>query len=364
MIKPYYAVIMAGGGGTRLWPLSRRNRPKQMLKLMQDRTLFQMAIDRLEGVFSFDKILVVTVVEQVEELHAEVPQIPMENFLIEPMPRGTASVIGLAATAILHRDPEATMAVLTADHFIQNLTLFHKLLQNGFEVAQKDYLVTLGITPSYAATGYGYIQMGELLEEKSNGQQVYRVLKFKEKPTEEVARGFLAQGDHAWNSGMFIWRAKRILDEIKTHMPELHQTLSKISLAWNITEKQAVLAELWPKLKAETIDYGIMEKSSRVAALPAADLGWNDVGSWDSLFEVLQPDENGNILLSGETLSIGTERSLICSSVDGRLVVTIGVKDMVVVDTENAVLVCPRDQAQAVKKVVDLLKQSEQKRYL
>jgi mannose-1-phosphate guanylyltransferase len=364
MDNSFYATIMAGGGGTRLWPLSRRNRPKQMLQLMHDRTLFQMAIDRLEGVFSFDHILVVTVAEQVDELHREMPQIPLENYLVEPLPRGTASVVGLAATAIQKRDPNGVMAVLTADHFIQNLSLFHALLRTGYDVAQQDYLVTLGITPTSPATGYGYVQQGELLEVRPDGQKVFRVLKFKEKPSEDVARQFLAQGDHAWNSGMFIWRADRILEEIQKHMPELDSTLAQISAAWATDQKQSVISALWPKLKAETIDYGIMEKSSRVAVLPAAGLGWNDVGSWDSLFDVLEPDENGNILIGGEAISLDTSRSLICSSVEGRLVVTIGVKDMVVVDTGNAVLVCPTNQAQAVKKVVDLLKQSERSRYL
>ena len=212
MLANYYAVIMAGGGGTRLWPLSRKARPKQMLRLLEERSLFQTSVQRLDGVFPPDRIYVVTVEEQAAELQQQCPQIPAENYLLEPMPRGTASVIGLAAVALKRRDPQAVMAVLTSDHYIGNEPGFRELLAAAYDVAQEDYLVTLGISPTFPATGYGYIQRGALLGSYRD-YEVYRALRFKEKPAEKQAQRMLASGDHSWNSGMFVWKVDRILEE-------------------------------------------------------------------------------------------------------------------------------------------------------
>jgi mannose-1-phosphate guanylyltransferase len=211
MLANYYAVIMAGGGGTRLWPLSRKARPKQMLRLLEERSLFQTSVQRLDGVFPPDRIYVVTVEEQAAELQQQCPQIPLENYLLEPMPRGTASVIGLAAVALKNRDPQAVMAVLTSDHYIGNEPGFRDLLATAYDVAQENYLVTLGISPTFAATGYGYIQRGDMLG-KYREYEVYRALRFKEKPADKQAQLMLAAGDHSWNSGMFVWKVDRILD--------------------------------------------------------------------------------------------------------------------------------------------------------
>ncbi len=363
MNEHYYAVIMAGGGGTRLWPLSRKETPKQMLKLFGERTLFQVAIGRLEGVFTPDHILVVTIADQAAKLKEQWPEIPDENYLIEPMPRGTASVVGMAAVALAHRDPEATMAILTADHFIQDEAKFRGLLGAAYDLAQDGYLVTLGIHPTYPATGYGYIQRGEPLGEH-RGMSAYCVLTFKEKPDEAHAKLMLQSGDHDWNSGMFIWRVDRILTELQKHMPALAQELDEISRDWDGSRRDAMLERVWPRIKPETIDYGIMEKAGQVAVLPAEGLGWNDVGSWDSLFDVLPGDEHGNIILDADPMLIDTECSLISGSGNGRLIVTIGVKDLVVVDTGDALLVCHKDAAQQVKTVVNRLKETDRNQYL
>jgi mannose-1-phosphate guanylyltransferase len=357
MFEHYYAVIMAGGGGTRLWPLSRQSHPKQMLKLFDERSLFQMAIDRLEGVFDPERILIVTVAEQAEELKKQCPQIPAENFLLEPMPQGTASVVGLAAVALQQRDPQAVMAVLTSDHYMGSEPNFRQLLSAAHEAAQDGFLVTLGITPTFPSTGYGYIQRGERVGQYQ-GQDVYQVLRFKEKPDEEQARQMLAGGDHSWNSGMFVWRVDRILAEFERQMPALFSGLQKIAAGWDSPDRQAAIQEVWTGLVNETIDYGIMEGAEKVVVIPAAELQWSDVGSWDSLFEVLPADKDGNIVTGGQHLGLDTSGSLLYLTNDQRLVVTIGVQDLVLVDTGDVLLVCPKDRAQQVREIVKVLKET------
>ncbi|MBI2331220.1 MAG: mannose-1-phosphate guanylyltransferase [Chloroflexi bacterium] len=234
-----YAVIMAGGGGTRLWPLSRKDRTKQLLPLIGQETLFQSTVARLKELFPPERILVVTVEEQAQEMKEQVPELPEENYLIEPAPRGTASVVGLAAMALQKRDPQAAMAILPSDHFIRNVDLFHYLLKAAFDVAADDYLVTLGITPTMPSTAYGYIQQGTPL----NGgykYPVYTVQSFKEKPNDETAQQLLRMGGHSWNSGMFIWRADAILNEIDKEMPSLGKALKEIGSAWGTSNKEEV----------------------------------------------------------------------------------------------------------------------------
>ena len=359
MIEHFYAVIMAGGGGTRLWPLSRKTRPKQMLSLFDERSLFQTAVERLDGLIPVERILVVTVEDQAAELRLQVPEIPVENYLLEPMPRGTASVVGLAAVALQQRDPEAVMAILTSDHFMANEDRFRQLLSTAYEVAQDGYLVTLGIEPSFPATGYGYIRQGEPLGSYQN-MPVYKVDKFIEKPDQERAVEMLASGKHVWNSGMFVWRVERILQEFNRQMPELASSLKLIAQDWATPQQTATLQRLWPEIKPETIDYGIMEGARQVAVIPAAGLGWSDVGSWDSLFDVLKGDESGNIVMGGEHVGLDTQQSLIYMNQPHRLIVTIGVKDLVVVDTGDVLLVCNKDQAQSVRQVVNRLKETGQ----
>ncbi|MGE5222334.1 MAG: mannose-1-phosphate guanylyltransferase [Omnitrophica WOR_2 bacterium] len=357
MYDHYYAVIMAGGGGTRLWPLSRQSRPKQMLSLFDERTLFQTSVERLNPVFNCGRTYVVTVEQQALELEAQGPDIPHENFIIEPMPRGTASVVGLAAIALKHKDPEAVMAVLTSDHYIGNEENFRHTLEVARKVAEEGYLVTLGISPTFPSTGYGYIQRGELLK-SYDGLDVFKVERFKEKPSDTQAKMMLLGGDHAWNSGMFVWKVDRILEEMGRLMPEMYGHLMEISQVWDTPERQAVIQEVWPKLKVETIDYGIMEKAKQVAVIPASDLRWSDVGSWDSLFEVLTTDDNGNIVMGGHHIGLDTRNSLVYLNEEHRLIVTIGVSDLVLVDTGDVLLVCPKDQAQRVRQVVSYLKET------
>jgi mannose-1-phosphate guanylyltransferase len=358
-----YAVIMAGGGGTRLWPLSRRDRPKQLLPLLGEQTLLQGTASRLAELFPPSRILVVTVRSQSTEIQRQVPQIPAENYVIEPTPRGTASVVGLAATVLIHRDPEAAMAVLPSDHFIRNRDLFQYVLRESFEVARKGYLVTLGIAPLSPSTAYGYIEQGQPLKEDLK-YPVYHVRGFTEKPDAKTAQGFLRTGEHSWNSGMFIWRADVILDEIRRQMPELSAVLETIRSAWGTDRQDKMLQAAWPGLKNETIDYGVMEQAKKVVVLPAGGLGWSDVGSWETLFDVLLQDTQGNVAIAAKHVAVETHNTLVYGSDSERLVVTIGMDDTVIVDAGDVLLVCKADQAQKVRDVVEHLKKKKLERYL
>lgn len=364
MSEHRYAVIMAGGGGTRLWPLSRKDRPKQLLPLIGQETLFQSTVKRLRGLFPPERIFVVTVEDQAREMMQQEPDIPAENYILEPAPRGTASVVGLAAMELKKRDPDASIAVLSSDHFIRNVDLFHYLLKASFDVAADRYLVVLGITPTTPSTAYGYIQQGQPLDGEYK-YPAYQVKRFKEKPNEETAQQLLRSGDHSWNGGMFIWNADVILREIQRQMPELHAALERIGSHWGTSNYDGVLKENWLGLNTETVDYGIMEKAERVAVLPAGGLGWSDVGMWSSLFEVLLPDMNGNIATNMSLhLAHETHNTMVYGGGSERLVVTIGVDDTVIVDTPDILLVCKTDQSQKVRDVVEHLKKHGQQKYL
>ena len=357
-----YAVILAGGGGTRLWPLSRRDHPKQAIHLVEKRSLFQTTLERLDGLFPPERILVVTVSAQAEILRAQAASVPQENFILEPEARGTASAIGLAAMVLHHRDPEAVMVSLHSDHFIRNQDLFHLLVRVAAEVAEQGYLVTLGISPTYPATVYGYIQRGKPLPEHF-GYPVYQVLRFQEKPNETQARQLVSNGDYSWNSGIFFWKVENILAEFERQMPELYDVLSRFGKVWGTSRAETLLAKLWPTLHNETIDYGIMEHARRVAVLPAGGLEWSDLGNWNSLFDVLLPDEDGNIVFSGHHIPVETSNSLVYGNKDERLIVTIGVDNLIIVDTGDVLLVCRKDQAVKVRQVVANLKNSDRKNF-
>jgi mannose-1-phosphate guanylyltransferase len=363
MPKHEYAVIMAGGGGTRLWPVSRKDRPKQLLPLVGDETLLQGTVARLKGLFDDDHIFVVTVSGQADEIRRQVPEIPPTNYLIEPAPRGTASVVGLAAVALLKQDPEAVMAVLPADHYIRERDLFTYVLREALDVADRGYLVTLGITPVSPSTAYGYVQQGRPLDEKLK-YPVYHVKRFTEKPDEKTAQQFIRSREHSWNSGMFAWRADVILKEIQDQMPDLSAALQRVARAWGTPAQDAVISAAWPPLKAETIDYGVMEHAERVVVVPAGGMGWSDVGAWDTLFEVLLPDMQGNVSSRAQHLAVETHNTLVYGNSGERLIVTIGMDDTVIIDTGDVLLVCKSDQAQKVRDVVEHLRNKQQDKYL
>jgi mannose-1-phosphate guanylyltransferase len=355
----YYAVIMAGGSGTRLWPLSREKYPKQALKLIGDRTMFQHAVDRLLPMFSPEQIHVVTCAEHVAILAEQSPTIPCNNFILEPEGRGTAAAIGLAALILREKDPGAVMAVLTADHYIADTDKFRIVLSAAEQIAQGGYLVTLGIQPTEPATGFGYIHQGKWLREVA-GQAVYEVVRFVEKPEIDEARRMIASGQYSWNSGMFIWKVKRIMQEFERQMPEFYEQLSLIEAARTEINFAEHLETIWKGVRKNTIDYGIMEGAQDVVVIPVS-MGWADIGSWSSLFELLNADEHGNIQV-GEVISLGSQGNLVFGG--KRLIAAVGVEDLIIIDTEDALLVCKRGCEQDVKTIVSRLKENKRSELL
>jgi mannose-1-phosphate guanylyltransferase len=365
-IDHLYAAIMAGGGGTRLWPLSRHSQPKQLLELFDEHSLYRMAVDRLQPIMTVDSIIVLTIPELVPDLRRETPELPSENYFIEPSPRGNAAAIGLAALRLYRRDEQAVMACLTADHLIRNVESFHALLGAACEAALQGSLVTLGIEPEAPDPAYGYIHRGDEAGMYA-GMQAYRVEAFKEKPPPEQAERYVESGEYAWNSGMFVWQVKTVLDEIDRQMPQLGAALNEIRPALGTKSEKQVVERVWPSLEKLSIDYGIMEGAQDVLMIPAHDLGWYDVGDWSRLYELLQADEQGNVIRGENVLLRETGNSLIFKvrqESARRLIVMLGVEDLVLVDTGDVLMVCDRSHAADVKKVVDELAQRDMHRYL
>ena len=354
-----YAVIMAGGSGTRLWPLSRKGRPKQALKLVGERTMFQHAVDRLAPLFSPERIFVVTSPAMAEILRPQAPDLPAANFILEPAGRDSAPAAGLAAITLLHRDPEAVMVMLTADHYIQDTAGFRAALAAAAEVAGDGTIVTLGIRPTFPATGFGYIHLGEA-QTMIGGLPVYRSAGFVEKPDARTAERFLESGRYVWNSGMFVWRADRLMAEFAGQQPASHAALLRIAAALDTPAAAEVLAAEWPNVRKISIDYGIMEHADRVSVIPV-EIGWSDIGNWASLLDILPRDADGNVV-TGDALLLDAHNCLVRS--EGRLIAAIGLQDLVIVETADVVLVCARDRVQDVRDAVNRLAAAGKTHYL
>lgn len=361
MNEHYYAMIMAGGGGTRLWPMSRQDQPKQMLPLVEDMSMFRVSVDRLTPLFSPDRIYVVTGRKYFDALHTDSPEIPVENFIIEPYGRNTAPAAALGVTVIQKRDPQATIAIITADHHITRKEKFRDVLSAAHDLAQEGYIATLGISPSYPATGFGYIRQGELLK-SVNGFDSYHALNFTEKPDVEKATQFVTSGEYTWNSGMFIWRADQAMKEFRRQQPEMYTQFEQIARHVDTDDFDVELEEQWGNIREISLDFAVMEGAENMAVFPV-DIGWNDVGSWGALYEVLKLDKNGNHFKgkSPVNLMMDTQNTLVYSD---KLSVTIGVEDLIIVETSDALLICHKDRTQDVKEVVNRLLTNKHYKYL
>ena len=354
-----FAVIMAGGRGERLWPLSRKETPKQFLKLLGERTLLQQTVERVVPLVPLENTYVVVGREHVGIVREQLPKLPRQNIIVEPMGRGTAPCVGLAAMRLSRIDPEGVMIVLPADHVIADEERFRHLLDNATTIAEAGtHLMTLGITPDRPSTGYGYIQAFNpfIAVSLSTDSEVLAVERFTEKPDKETAEQFLDEGGYFWNSGMFIWRVDAILREMEEHMPKLHSELMAIEERAGTPNYEETLAQTYAEQEVNSIDYGVLEKSERVLVLPTGEIGWSDIGDWSALNEVLETDEEGNLIRASH-IGIDTSNSIILSkdtSAKTRLVATLGVADLVIVDTDDILLVMDKTRAQDVKRLIEI----------
>jgi mannose-1-phosphate guanylyltransferase len=346
------AIIMAGGRGERFWPKSRKNTPKQTLTLFNGKPLISSSIDLLTPLIPIERIFIVTEKSVAVPIRNAIPKdFPQENIIIEPIGRNTAACIGLGTSHIIKKFPGATIAVVCADHLIPDGEQFRNHLRVAVQTAeQQDNLVTFGLTPIYPETGFGYIESGEpILFDK--GITAYHAVRFVEKPDMETAQRYVTQGNYLWNSGMFIWRAETIMRQIQNLMPVLYQGLLRIQAAIGTPQERRVLQAVYRKLEKIPIDKGIMEKAESVAVVKG-NFPWFDIGSWLTMDHIQNKDEQGNIVL-GNTISIDTQNCIMVT--DKPIIATIGVKDLVIVASKDAILICPKERTQDVKKIVSQL---------
>ncbi|NWF56054.1 MAG: NTP transferase domain-containing protein [Syntrophaceae bacterium] len=366
-IPDIYVIVMAGGGGTRFWPWSREKRPKQVLPILSPRTMIRETVDRVRSLVPPEKVLIVTSRSQARQLRREVPEIPPANLLLEPEGKNTAPCLGLAAVHVQRANPNALMIVLPADHYIGAPEIFLRTLRRAAEFASREnYLLTLGITPTGPETGYGYIQKGPVLA-RVRGTDVFSAKAFREKPTLQKARAYLRRGDFLWNSGMFVWRLGVFLEALETYLPQLYRDMQEVKASLGKQDERKVLEKVYSRCPSISIDYGVMEKAPNVALIEAR-FGWSDVGSWNALWNLWPKDPSGNVCIPGErkgesgVLALESSGCLIRG--ERSLIAVLGLKDVVVVEAGDALLVCPRDRSQDVRRVLQQLKERGPRQYL
>jgi mannose-1-phosphate guanylyltransferase len=350
----FHAMIMAGGGGTRFWPRSRNARPKQFLSFAGDRTLLQSTADRIGAVIPPERTWVLTGAAYTAESAQQLPDVPKDHVVGEPCRRDTAPCVGLGAALVARKDPDATMIVMPADHLIEPQAEFHRAVLAAEQFANEfpDALFTFGIPPTFPSTGYGYIHRGEPAGER-NGVKLSRVREFKEKPTAEVAQQFVASGNYEWNSGIFVWKAKTILGQLKASRPDIHDACVRIAAAWDAPGRDEVFRKEYEAIKGTSIDYAVMEKAP-VRMVLRAPYHWDDVGSWLAL-ERHNPQDAGGNTVQGRHLGIETKGCVIAAE-PGHLIATLGVSDLVIIQVGDATLVARKQDEGRVKEIVDKLK--------
>lgn len=354
-----YAVIMAGGSGTRLWPMSRAACPKQLLKLAPDgRSLLQASVQRLLGVFDSDHIYVIAAAHHIDPIAREVPELPRANLIGEPVGRDTANAVGLAAAILAQRDPEGTMGIFTADHLIEPASSFHDAARCAFDAVEKypHFLATFGVPPRHPHPGLGYVHRGERMD-TAGAAPAFKVLAFKEKPDAATARRYVDSGQYYWNCGMFVWKISTILELLRRNLPENIEALVDLGRRYGQPDWPAVAAEVYPRLKKISIDFAVMEKAPDVLVVEL-DCLWTDVGSWPELHNVTGLDPDGNAVLTPSLHALDSRNNVVISSEDDHLIALIGTEDLIVVHTPDATLVCPKNHAQKIK---DLVAQIETK---
>lgn len=345
-----YAVVMAGGSGTRFWPLSRTDRPKQLLNITGDEILLRKAIELIKPIIPISRIKIVTTLSQADTVKRTVPEISGESVIGEPLGKNTAPAIGISSLFVERDDPDAIMIVLPSDHHIEDKAKFHQRIMAGaYQASQGDFLVTIGIPPRGPETGYGYIEAGTLIDEDN---VIYAVRSFHEKPDINKARRFIKQGNFFWNSGIFIARASAMLREIAEYLPHNYARLMKIRSSLGKDEESRVIREAYKEMEAISIDYGVIEKSKNVLMVTGG-FGWNDVGSWPSAAQYWPMDSNSNAFI-GELINLDSSQCIVYSQ--RKPVALLGVKDLVIVEEDDALLVCKRQRSQDVRKLVEILK--------
>ena len=355
-----YALIIAGGSGTRLWPMSRQHRPKQLIPFIQGQSLLQIAAERVKSLIDDDHLYICAGETHRQTVHQALPGLTEHRFLGEPMGRDTLNAVGLGCAVIGQKDPDAVIGVFTADHLIEPVDQFQETVQRAFTLAQTrpDTLVTFGITPTEPATAYGYLELGSSLE----GRDAHVVTQFKEKPNAPTAQKYFQAGrDHyLWNSGMFVWKAATLLRCIERYCPDNYAGLMQIAQSWDSDQRNSTLAQVYPTLKKISIDYAVMERAASdsqvsVAAVPMA-LKWLDVGSWPAYAATCPADEHHNTIGAEKHLAIDTHHTLLASSEPDHLIATIGCEDLLIIHTADATLVCRKDRAEDVKKITEMVR--------
>ena len=354
-----YAVIMAGGSGTRFWPSSTKKLPKQFLSLFGDGTMIQNTAKRIEPIIPQERILVVTNDRYVDLVKEQLPKVPDENIVGEPVAKNTAPCVAIAAEMLFRKDPDATMVVLPADHHITDPNAFNEYLKAAINKAESgNYLVTMGIKPNRPETGYGYIHGNREVSETFNKMSVHPVHAFKEKPDLNTAKSFLESGDYYWNSGMFIWSVKSVLQAFKSFLPEMYELVKKTGPALYTSDHTNAIDQFYLSCESVSIDYGIMEDAENVFVVPG-EFGWNDVGSWTAAYDLGEKDNAGNVKRAKYITAADSRNNLISSS-SKKMISLVGVEGLAVVETEDAILVCKLDDAQKVKDIVEQLKSDEE----